>query len=71
MIARIKDLEKQLRKEQDDHQKAMAERDREMQDLRDVMAEQLKEYEDLMNVKLSLDMEIEAYRKLLEGEETR
>ena len=49
----------------------MEDRDRELQDLREVMSEQLKEYEDLMNVKLSLDMEIEAYRKLLEGEEDR
>ena len=57
--------------EQDSHFEALNDRDKELQQLRDAMANQLMEYEELMNIKLSLDTEISAYRKLLEGEEGR
>uniref|UniRef100_A0A4W3HX77 Lamin B2 n=1 Tax=Callorhinchus milii TaxID=7868 RepID=A0A4W3HX77_CALMI len=69
--ARVRELEEMLSNDRDKYRKMLEGRDREMAELRDRMEQQLEEYEDLLDVKLALDMEINAYRKLLEGEEER
>ncbi|KAK6326287.1 hypothetical protein J4Q44_G00019320 [Coregonus suidteri] len=69
--AKMRELEESLARERDMMRQRLEDKEKEMRDMRMRMQQQLDEYQELLDIKLALDMEISAYRKLLEGEEER
>merc|ERR1719322_540051 len=68
---RMADLLKEMEDKEANFRNEMARKDALLKNKEDQIEDTLKDYRDLLELKITLDVEIEAYRKMLEGEESR
>lgn len=68
---KLRDLQDQLRNQESDFYHRLHMREEEIKRLQEEIANMMQDYQDLMDTKIQLDVEIEAYRRLIEGEEMR
>jgi len=69
--SRISELEKLRSMDQEDFKNQLQIKEMKIQHLSDSLENLEREYETLLGIKIGLDIEISAYRKMLEGEEER
>ncbi|XP_063736297.1 desmin [Eleginops maclovinus] len=69
--AKIRETQEKYKKELQDLQARIEALQLELKSTKEKIALHLREYQDLLNVKMSLEIEITTYRKLVEGEDLR
>uniref|UniRef100_A0A3B4BCT4 IF rod domain-containing protein n=1 Tax=Periophthalmus magnuspinnatus TaxID=409849 RepID=A0A3B4BCT4_9GOBI len=69
--AKIREMQEKYKKELEELQARIESLQIELKTTKEKIALHLREYQDLLNIKMSLEIEITTYRKLIEGEDLR